>query len=76
MVTSPGSDIQILALDADGNFTSTTVAADGTYSLPLAAGTWLYDYDIENPELTAALLNKPAGQNSVTVTAGQSVAAT
>lgn len=74
MVTSPGSDIQILALDADGNFTSTTVAADGTYSLPLAAGTWLYDYDIENPELTAALLNKPAGQNSVTVTAGQSVA--
>ncbi|MEK7631793.1 MAG: carboxypeptidase regulatory-like domain-containing protein [Patescibacteria group bacterium] len=72
-ITSPGSDIQVVALDADGNFTSTTVAADGTYSLPLAAGTWLYDYDIENPELTNALLNRPAGQNSVTVTAGQSV---
>ncbi|MEK7570115.1 MAG: SpaA isopeptide-forming pilin-related protein [Patescibacteria group bacterium] len=72
-VTSPGSDVQVVALDADGNFTSTTVAADGTYSLPLAAGTWLYDYDIENPELTAALLNRPAGQNSVTVAAGQTV---
>ncbi|MFA6042676.1 MAG: SpaA isopeptide-forming pilin-related protein [Patescibacteria group bacterium] len=73
VLTSAGSDIQVVALDADGNFTSTTVAADGSYTLPLAAGTWLYDYDIENPELTAGLLNKPAGQNSITVKAGQAV---
>lgn len=73
VLTNAGSDIQVVALDADGNFTSTTVAADGSYTLPLAAGTWLYDYDIENPELTAGLLNKPAGQNSITVKAGQAV---
>jgi hypothetical protein len=68
-VTSPGSNIQIVAVDSEGNFTSTTVASDGYYTLPLAAGTWLYDYDIENPELTAGLLNRDAGQNAITIAA-------
>lgn len=72
-VTSSGSDIQIVAVDSEGNFTNTTVATDGTYSLPLAAGTWLYDYDIQNPELTDGLLNRDAGQNALTVAANAKV---
>ncbi|MFA6588669.1 MAG: carboxypeptidase-like regulatory domain-containing protein [Patescibacteria group bacterium] len=73
-ITSPGSTISVIAVDSEGNFTSTNTASDGTFSLPLAAGTWLYDYDIEDPTLTAGLINRPAGQNSITVKAGQSVA--
>jgi len=72
-VTNAGSDLQVVALDASGNFASTTVATDGTYSLPLAAGTWLFDYDIEDPEDTADLLNRPSAQTSVTIKAGQTL---
>lgn len=72
-VANPGSDIIVVATDDQGNFTSTTVGADGRYSLPLVAGTWLYDYEIENPENADGLLNRPAGQNSVTVKAGQTI---
>ncbi len=73
VVTNAGSDLQVVAVDASGNFASTTVGADGSYSLPLAAGTWLFDYDIEDPEDTSGLLNRPSGQSSVTIKAGQTL---
>ena len=72
-VTNPGSEIKVVALDADGNFNETTAGADGSYSLSLAAGTWLYDYEISAPDKTDGLLNRPAGQNSVTIKAGQAI---
>jgi hypothetical protein len=72
-VTNAGSDLQVVAVDASGNFASTTVATDGTYNLPLAAGTWLFDYDIEDPEDTTDLLNRPSAQTSVTIKAGQTL---
>jgi hypothetical protein len=72
-VTNAGSDLQVVAVDASGNFASTDVAANGTYSLPLAAGTWLFVYDIENPDDTTDLLNRPSGQTSVTIKAGQTL---
>ncbi len=68
-----GSPIDIEAVDESGNYTSATVGADGSYSLPLAAGTWYYDYSILHPEETAGLLNTPAGQNSVTIKSGQTI---
>lgn len=69
-VTNAGSDISIEAVDESGNFTSAVVGASGAFSLKLAAGTWLYDYNVANPELTDGLLNTPAGQNTLTITAG------
>lgn len=71
--SNTGSDIQVEAVDGSGNYTNVTVGADGTYALPLAAGTWYYDYSVLHPEDTAGLLNTPAGQNSVTITSGQTV---
>ncbi len=68
-----GSAITIEAVDENGNFVSADVAASGAYTLPLAKGIWLYDYNIEQPELTSGLMNRPVGQNTVTVAAGQAV---
>lgn len=68
-----GSDITVEAVDESGNFVSADVAASGAYTLPLARGTWLYDYNVEQPELTDGLMNRPVGQNQVTVAAGQTV---
>ncbi len=70
---STGSDITIEAVDENGNFVSADVGAAGTYSVPLAAGNWMFDYNIANPEKTNGLLNRPVGQNTVTVAAGQAV---
>ncbi|MBI5405009.1 MAG: carboxypeptidase regulatory-like domain-containing protein, partial [Candidatus Kerfeldbacteria bacterium] len=73
-VTGFTTTIDIVAVDADGNFTSTSVnPVSGAYSLPLAAGTWFYDYEIDDPDGTANLMNKSAGKNTVTVKAGQTV---
>ncbi len=72
-VTSPGSEIDIEAVDELGNFVSVAAAADGTYSLPLAAGTWQYDYNIIDPDATDGLLNKPAAESSVTIAANQTL---
>lgn len=68
-----GSAITVEGVDESGNFVSTDVGADGTYTLPLAKGTWMYDYNIETPETTNGLMNRPAGQNAVTVSSNQSV---
>lgn len=70
---STGSDITIEAVDENGNFVSTDVSGTGTYSLPLAKGAWIFDYNVENPEKTNGLMNRPAGQNTVTISAGQTV---
>lgn len=67
-----GSEIEIVAVDTKGNFTSTVVSdSTGTYSLPIAAGTWLVDYEIADPENTDGLINRPSGLNSVIIKAGQ-----
>jgi len=66
-----GSAITVEGVDESGNFVSTDVGTDGTYNLPLAQGTWLYDYNIETPETTNGLMNRPAGQNVITVSANQ-----
>jgi hypothetical protein len=72
-VTAAGSDITVEGVDEFGNYVSTDVAANGTYNLPLAKGTWMFDYNIEIPGATNGLMNRPAGQNTVTVSAGQAV---
>lgn len=66
-----GSDVDVEAVDADGNYANTTVGADGTYSLAVAAGTWQVDYNVVDPDKTDGLLNRPAGQNKVTIGSGQ-----
>ena len=68
-----GSVITIEGVDENGNYISSDVTPAGTYSLPLAKGTWMFDYNIETPETTNGLLNRPSGQNSITVTSGKSV---
>lgn len=68
-----GSAITVDGVDENGNFVSTDVSATGTYTLPLAKGTWMFDYNLETPEATNGLMNRPAGQNSVTVVSGQAV---
>lgn len=73
-VANAGSDIQIIAADDDGNFTSANAKSDGSFTLPLAAGTWLVDYEILHPEDTDHLLNRPSAQTTITVKAGATVA--
>lgn len=68
-----GSPITIEAVDESGNFVSADVADSGAYTLPLAKGVWFYDYNIEQPELTDGLMNRPVGQNQLTIAAGQTV---
>lgn len=70
-VTNAGSDIEIEAVDEMGNFTSAAVNSNGEFSLKLAAGTWVFDYVIANPENTDGLINRPAAQNSVTIVSNQ-----
>ncbi|MFH1171256.1 MAG: carboxypeptidase regulatory-like domain-containing protein [bacterium] len=72
-VTNEDSAITVFALDTEGNFASTPVAANGTYSLDVSAGTWYVNYDIANPEETGDLLDRPIGEDVVTVKAGKSV---
>jgi len=67
------SAITVEGVDENGNYISTDVSAAGAYNLPLAKGTWMFDYNIEKPEATDGLMNRPAGQNSVTVSSGQAV---
>lgn len=70
-VVEDGSTITVYAVDEDGNFTSTTASAtDGTYSLAVAGGTWYVNYDIADPTSTESFLDRPAGQDKVTVTSG------
>lgn len=73
-IVNSGSDINVYAIDTDGNFVSTTASdTDGTYSLTVGAGTWSVNYDIADPADTASLLDRPAGADSVTAKAGESV---
>lgn len=72
-VTNAGSDIEVIAMDTNSNFASTVVNADGSYSLSLAAGTWMYEYTIEDETATPGLLNRPAGSNSVAIKAGETL---
>lgn len=69
--SDPGSDVEVEAVDADGNYANTTVGADGTYSLAVAGGAWQIDYNVVEPDKTDGLLNRPAGQNQVTIGSGQ-----
>lgn len=66
-----GSVISVDAVDENGNFSSVDVASDGTFTLPLAKGTWYYDYSIAEPERTNGLINRPAGQNKLSISSNQ-----
>jgi len=71
LAANVGSEITVEAVNENGDFNSISANSDGTYSLPLAAGTWYYDYSLADPDQTDGLLNTPAGQNVVTIAAGQ-----
>lgn len=73
-VANPGSEITVIGVDDDGNLVSAIAAADGTFALNVGQGTWLLDYEIEQPELTDGLLNRPAGQVKIQVNAGAAAA--
>ncbi len=70
-IAEDGSTITVYAVDEDGNFASTLVSAtDGSYSLAVSGGTWYLNYDIDDPTSTESLLDRPAGQDKVTVASG------
>ncbi len=73
IVTNPGSDVTVYGVNDNGDFTSTVVGDDGSYSLAVAAGTWYVNYDIADPTETTNLLDRPIGEDKVTVKAGQAI---
>lgn len=72
-MTNPGSTIEVEAVDENGNYTAVNAGNDGSFNLPLAAGTWLVNYTIADPDLTNGLINRPAAETSVTIKSGQTI---